>query len=245
MTDRKLKTYAIVMTVLFVLAAGAFGWSIVKGSSSGPAAHNGGSGESGMSSAAADKNRAVIGWNTTMKQLDYDADIVFFGDSLTSRSDFRPFFPDKKIVTLGCPGDTLWAMQARVEAVGAVNPGQVFVLGGENGLKDDNVDECIAEYDRLLAMLKAEVPEAQIIMLSALPLREEMQPDMCSNDAINEFNGRLPALAEKYNCDYVYIHDLYLDENGELDKSFTEDGLHITSEAYDRWAGAIRPYIEN
>ena len=133
MNNRKLKTYSVIITILFVLVTAAFTFILIKGSNNDMTDDKiaDGSGEK-------TRNLAFNGWNNTLVKLDYDSDIVFFGDSHTSRSDFRSFFPEKKIVTLGCPGDNLIGMQKRVKGVAAVNPEQVFVRGGENGLRADN-----------------------------------------------------------------------------------------------------------
>ena len=99
-------------------------------------------------------NWAVAGWNNTLYKLDYDADVVFFGDSITHDSDFREFFPEKKIVNCGYPGDDLEGMIERVYPLAKLTPETVFVLGGINGLTDKNVDESIAVYSRLIDTLK-------------------------------------------------------------------------------------------
>lgn len=38
------------------------------------------------------------GWTNTLQKLDYDADIAFFGNSITCMSDFQKSFPDKKLL---------------------------------------------------------------------------------------------------------------------------------------------------
>lgn len=39
------------------------------------------------------------GWTNTLQKLDYDADIAFFGNSITCMSNFQKSFPDKKSLT--------------------------------------------------------------------------------------------------------------------------------------------------
>lgn len=238
MTDRKLKIYAIVVTVLFVFAAASCLFLVLNDKNTDFT-----EGKTEVSDSQKVRTLAFNGWNNTMMKLDYDSDIVFFGDSHTARSDFREFFPDKKTVTLGCPGDNLLGMQKRVPGIAAVTPEQVFVLGGENGLKADNIDKSIGQYENLITTIKEELPDTQLIILSALPVREDNRLGFCSNDVIVGFNEKLKPLAEDLGCDYVDIYSLYLDENGELDETLTEDGVHLKPEAYDRWAEAIRQYV--
>ena len=240
MKNRKLRIYATIITIMFILASVAFSLVFFRENYPYRIAVR-------MGWADGDNyqiNHAVRGWNNTLEKLDYDADIVFFGDSITCQSDFREYFPDKKIVTLGFPGDNLRGMQERVEGVAAVTPEQVFVLGGINGLQSYTVQVGIERYDTLLSLMKEQMPDTEIFVLSVLPVNEEMGAEACSNDVIDEFNEKIKVLAQNYGCTYVDINSLYKDDNGAMDKELTKDGVHLYPEAYDRWAEQIRPYIE-
>ena len=142
-------------------------------------------------------NWAVAGWNNTLYKLDYDADVVFFGDSITHDSDFREFFPEKKIVNCGYPGDDLEGMIERVYSLAKLTPETVFVLGGINGLTDKNVDESIAVYSRLIDTLKENLPDSKIVIQSVLPLSGKREPFICRNSTSLEFNGKLKRLTEE------------------------------------------------
>lgn len=241
MKDKKIKIYAIVVTIFFILATIAFGMVFFRENYPQRIAVR-------MGWIDNDENReinyAVRGWNNTLEKLDYDADIVFFGDSITAQSDFREYFPEKKIVTLGYPGDNLLGMQERVEGVAAVNPEQVFVLGGINGLKSYTEQVGLERYDTLLSMLKEQLPNAEIYVISVLPISKDKELEVCSNEVINDFNSELVLLVDKYGFTYVDIHSLYVDNNGAMDENLTKDGVHLYSEAYDKWAEKIRPFIE-
>lgn len=65
---------------------------------------------------------ALNGWTNTLQKLDYDADIAFFGNSITCMSDFQKSFPDKKVINLGYPGDTMKGMVLRMAMLKAVEP---------------------------------------------------------------------------------------------------------------------------
>ena len=185
---------------------------------------------------------AVVGWNNTLIKLDYDADIVFFGDSITRASDFREYFPDFKIVNSGYSGDTLKGMISRVSGVAAVEPEKVFVLGGINGLTDTNADVCIGIYAKLLDSLKETLPDAEIYIQSVLPISHEKEKVYCLNTSIVDFNAKLVKLAEEKGVTFVNLYPLY-ELNGEMDPELTADGIHLTPEAYDLWAAEIEQYI--
>ena len=186
---------------------------------------------------------AVGGWNNTLMKMDYDADIVFLGDSITAASDFRAYFPNRKIVNLGYHGDTLVGMIDRVPGVAAVSPEKVFVMGGINGLTDLNADICLNTYSQLLDELAEALPESQIYVQSTLPIAAVRERYGCSNRTIADFNQALDTMAQQRGMTFVDLHSLY-SKGGEMDPEYSYDGLHLLSQAYALWADAITPYID-
>jgi len=187
--------------------------------------------------------QAVSSWTHTLEKMDYDSEIVFFGDSITEGSDFREYFPDRRIVNLGYSGDMLTGMIDRVPMVRAVSPEKVFLLGGINGLHDTNVEECAANYAVLLDKLREAVPEAEIYAQSVLPMSAEKEEEFCHNTAIQELNEQIKALAGERGMIYVDLYSLY-EADGVMNPELTTDGVHLRPEAYERWAEAIREYVD-
>lgn len=233
-----LKIYAISITACAILVFAAFGVVF----------HHAGYDTKvlvklGIIEATAQTNWAVVGWNNTLEKLNYDADIVFFGDSITRGSDFREYFPEKKIVNSGYPGDTLVGMIDRVSGVAAVSPEKVFVLGGINGLTDVNIDNCISTYSDLIDELLEALPEADIYIQSVLPISSSKELSVCHNSTIVKFNSTLEQLASEKGVSYVDLFSLY-EVNGEMNPELTKDGVHIYPEAYSLWAEEIAKYID-
>ena len=50
-------------------------------------------------------------------------------------------------------------------------------------------------------------------------------------------------LAKRYNCTYIDIYHLYANEQDELPKEITRDGVHLYPDQYGKWTEAIRTYI--
>jgi len=240
MENRSYKIYSIIITAIFILTLSAFVVLFCRENYPERIAIRMGLLEGNERKI----NYAVMGWNNTLEKLDYDSDIVFFGDSIIANSDFREYFPNKEIVTLGYPGDTLLGMEDRVEGVIALLPEQIFVMGGVNGLKSYTIQVGLDRYDTLLSMIKDGLPSVDIYVLSVLPVSAEKEKDVCDNEVIDKFNKDLKILAEKYNCTYVDLNSLYKDENGKMKEDFTIDGVHLRLESYDIWADEIRQYIK-
>ncbi len=178
----------------------------------------------------------------TDETVQFGCDLVFFGDSITAESDFNEFFPDCSIVNLGVFGDTLEDMLARVDAVQAANPRQIFLLGGINSLRPDNVDLCVQQYDDLLDALMVACPQAAICVESVLPVGKELDPDGNVNDAVRRFNDALERLAREKGCAFADLYGKY-EQDGGLNPALTRDGVHLNYTAYGPWADCIAHLI--
>ena len=56
-------------------------------------------------------------------------------------------------------------------------------------------------------------------------------------------NKEYTKLCEKYNCVWLDLRDKLSDEQGELKKDFTFDGLHINAKAYEIIAENVIPML--
>ena len=56
---------------------------------------------------------------------------------------------------------------------------------------------------------------------------------------VTAFNASLKKMAQEFRCTWIDLHALMRDENGELKQEFTNDGLHLTDQAYQLWRTEI------
>lgn len=184
----------------------------------------------------------AISWERCLKYMNCRADVVFFGDSLTSAGAFHEQFPDVKIVNLGSSGEGLASMLGRVSTVQALSPKKVFLLGGINGLTDHNVPCCLSQYEDLLNALQEALPETQLYVQSVLPITKVRSRTLCKNTTIQTFNAGIKALAERHGVTYIDLHGLYF-RGGEMDPDCVKDGLHLTPEAYAPWYQTLKQHL--
>jgi lysophospholipase L1-like esterase len=189
-------------------------------------------------------NWAVKGWNNTIEKLDCQRDVVFFGSSSISNSDFRHFFPEVTIANMGYSGDNLKSMARRIPTIRYFQPKAVFITAGFNGLVAQDMEEFRTAYSTFTQMLLDSVPNADIYLQSLLPIsKEKEKKTKVSNEKIAKANQEIRAIAEQNpRCTYIDIFSLYY-ENGELPQALTKDGQHLYPFAYDRWADKIAPYM--
>ncbi|MBQ5320602.1 MAG: hypothetical protein J6K88_00845 [Oscillospiraceae bacterium] len=190
-----------------------------------------------------DKDWKMKAWEACLQKISYRADIAFLGDSITHLSQFQKDFPDKEIISLGVPGYPVAAFWEYVQMLKASGAEKVFIMGGINGLKDDNIDEIVADYKALLDYINEEVPERKFYIQSALPVTESAQERYCQNTSVRIYNEKLKALAKEYGATYIELHKFFLDEKENLKENLTGDGVHPLPAVYKKWAEEIKPYI--
>ena len=182
---------------------------------------------------------AVRGWTNTLEQLGYDADIVFFGNSITYGAHFNKYFQDLEVVNLGYPGDNIKGMLERLPQIRCLKPEKVFVMAGINN-RGTSDDKFRMQYAELIDSLLTVVPAECIYVESMLPVNYFRKDQ--DNDDIVRRNGYIKTIANNKGCRFIDLHSVY-SRNGELPAELTIDGLHLRDEAYSLWAEAIRRYV--
>ncbi len=186
--------------------------------------------------------RAIQGWNNSIEKLHLNFDAVFFGNSITKGGDFKLFFPDINILNLGYPGDNIIGMRNRVFMLKTIQPDKIFIMAGINDLFTIDIDEYKNRYQALIDDIQKNCPDANIYIQSLLPCNHYII-EAIPNETIIKANNIAYKLAVQNNCTFINLYNLYCDENGELRKELTTDGLHLTPTAYNIWAEQIRAYI--
>lgn len=178
--------------------------------------------------------KCLQAWTNSLRQMNAKADIVFFGDSLTYYGDFASVFPDKVVCNLGLRGDTIQGMIDRVELVRMLKPEQVFLMAGINDVANRNSDDFESLYEELLSRMMVVLPNTDIIIQSMLPVNDIDFTISCSNKQILDKNIIIHDLAERYKLVFFDLFRLF-GNKGYLLKNMTNDGIHLTSQAYKEW----------
>ena len=186
---------------------------------------------------------SIKGWTNTLRKLNIDVDVVFFGNSITCGSSFEQYFPDVKICNLGYPGDGTKRMLLRVEQIKEVNPEKVFLMAGVNGLASQSIQEFSRGYKALVDSIVAVLPDAEIYLQSILPVNTSIRGDKkLNNDKIKRCNAFIQEYAKQKECIYIDLYNLYV-EDDMMPAKYTKDGLHLNPEAYNIWADEIKKYL--
>lgn len=186
-------------------------------------------------------NCCVDSWNNCIEKLDMQVEVVFFGDSHIAGGDFQKAFPDVQSINLGYIGEDTKGMLRRVDAIAAVHPKKVFLMGGINGLYNQSLDDFEFWYAALVDSIRSAVPDAELYLHTLLPVTA--WSDYCDNTKITEANKIIARIAEDRHLTLIDLHSRYI-VNNALSDSMSYDGLHLTMDAYAIWYNVINKYIQ-
>ena len=162
--------------------------------------------------------------------------IVFCGDSLTKGWEMYNLFDQpQKIYVNGVESCTSADILKRIEPIAAKRPHKLFLMIGINEIKAQN--RIIDNYDKIIKKIQELSPDTIIYVQSILPTRTKT----IDNADIVATNNRLKALCTRQN-QFVRFLDIYapfLADDGKLGPNFTEDGIHLTKNAYSLWKKLI------
>lgn len=206
------------------------------------------------------KNSSINKLNNSLKEekSSYDKEIktmtdnynnyLFLGDSITEFYDLDKYFPNMPVVNSGISGNTtediLNDMKGRVYDY---NPSKVFLLIGTNDLRDEkSVDEVVDNIKKIIEEIKINRKGAEVYLESIYPVNEKINKkvvELRNNPDINEINDKIKKYAEEENITYIDLHKKLINDEGDLDKKYTKDGLHLNEEGYKIVTEEIMKYL--
>lgn len=176
---------------------------------------------------------------------------VFFGDSLTELCDTEKFYPDIPNINRGISGETTSGMLNRLDSnILALSPVNIVFLGGTNDIgAGTDIQTIVSNIDAILSRIREQLPECRVFVQSLYPVNSHKKPAFLNvvgrrtNEAILQVNALLPDVCENNGATYVNVHDLLADEDGNLNRHYTMDGLHINAEGYKIVTAEVNRYL--
>lgn len=183
--------------------------------------------------------------------------VLFFGDSITELYDIDKYFPNIKIkYNSGVSGATseslIWICD---EAVIKYRPNAMVFLVGTNDLGNTNMRsprEIALNVKNIIDLVKGNLPDIKIVLISALPCNEELQGEavgkiMRSNKNIKVLNLEYQENLKYFNNTiFVDAFDQLIDKDtNNIKEDCSEDGLHLTEKGYGILTKILKPVIES
>ena len=176
--------------------------------------------------------------------------IVFFGDSITEQYKLDKFFHEPYIINKGVGGDKTEDLLERIEKdVYQYNPSDVIILVGINDIFHDiNDDDILLNIETIVNDIKLNRPAANIFVESIYPINEKLinenKEHKVYNKNIKSINKEIKQMCLQNGVTYINVFDSLTDEEGNLKKLYTKEGLHLTNLGYLRVTSVLQEYIK-
>ena len=180
-----------------------------------------------------------------------EPDMIFIGDSIVEYYPLQELLGTAKtIVNRGIRGYQTGLLLDNLDAHlygDAVD--QIVLLIGTNDIgKDIPMNEALDNLERVIQSIAREYPLSQIKLVSILPVNEGEEYKQTvyirTNEKIREWNQAYEALASAYmQVDFVPIYDSLTDSEGQLQSTYTTDGLHLSVAGYQALSDALKTYL--
>ena len=174
-----------------------------------------------------------------------DDNFVFLGDSITNGYNLDEYYPEYPTVKSGVNGyKTQDILNNMNKMVYIYNPSKVFLLIGINDIHAGKSKEYIINnIEKIIDNIKENRKNAKIYVESIYPVNSKMRSNS-KNDFTIEVNKAIKKLCKEKNIVYINIHDLLTDNNGDLKKKYTTDGLHLSEDGYKIVTKEITKYLQ-
>lgn len=150
--------------------------------------------------------------------------IILLGDSIT---EFNPLRHDD-ILNMGVHGDTTENILLRVKKSEKIRCKKVILKAGINDiLKKFTLNKSYNLYKEILLTLEENYKE--IILLSVLPIEKYSKINM----KVRKLNKLIEDLAMCHNLKFLDLYPLFCDENLNLRKEYSTDGIHLSPAGYE------------
>ncbi len=174
-------------------------------------------------------------------------DIVMLGNSITHYNEWAELLDNPKVRNRGISGDVVQGIQDRLESVVEGHPAKIFLMIGVNDVSHDLTADSIVEAQlALIDRIMRETPKTKLYVQSVLPINNSFgryKKLKGKEQVVRDINIKLRPEVEKRGLQWIELYSAMTDEEGNLRKDLTNDGLHLLPEAYEIWIEILRPYI--
>lgn len=173
--------------------------------------------------------------NRTVQQASHD--LVFIGDSLIADNNWQARMPFCTIHNYGVPGATTDDLLSSLANLGdrVPSPAAILIMIGTNDLLSGKIG-FVDTIRQVVIQLSQNFPTAEIIVTSLLP----MQLSSPNIEAIQWINEDIKTMTMQTGSCFL---DIFAKFTLAGDGLFQEDGVHLTSRAYDIWTKSLLEHV--
>ena len=187
--------------------------------------------------------------------------VLFLGDSITEGWGKAPhvwehYYGKMEPANFGIGGDQTQHVIWRIEngELDGIHPKVVVLMLGTNNAATHTGEEIAAADQKIIAMIRAKIPETKVLLLAIFPRDARRNPEGLITDAaiadaakrmaaIDRANALLAKLDDGVNLRFLDIGDKFLGRDGKIPWTIMPDQLHPTAAGYQLWAEAMQPLL--
>ncbi|MDR1552514.1 MAG: GDSL-type esterase/lipase family protein [Prevotellaceae bacterium] len=176
------------------------------------------------------------------------SDIIFIGNSITDGCEWSELFNNLNVKNRGISADRSYWMLERLDYIIAGKPRKLFVQAGTNDLGAGHSPQSVTDnIAKLIDRFRAESPKTELYIQSIFPVNSDFEKYAKSHGSkgkeIIETNELLKQLCTQKNITFIDVYSKLADENGKLNRAYTNDGLHLMGSGYLVWKKVIERYL--
>ena len=124
----------------------------------------------------------------------------------------------------------------------------IILVGINDILHDINDDDILLNIETIVNDIKLNRPAANIFVESIYPINEKLinenKEHKVYNKNIKSINKEIKQMCLQNGVTYINVFDSLTDEEGNLKKLYTKEGLHLTNLGYLRVTSVLQEYIK-
>jgi lysophospholipase L1-like esterase len=170
-------------------------------------------------------------------------EVVWLGDSITDGGEWSELFPGINTLNRGISADNTFGILARLYEVTRRKPAKIFLLIGINDIaRNIPVSTICQNYLKIVQQIKQESPATALYLQTLLPTNNEFKDfpkHQNKTEQVLTINDFIKSLARSHQVQVIDLHAAFADANGQLNKKYTNDGLHLMGAGYQHWKTII------
>ena len=175
---------------------------------------------------------------------DQKKEVVWLGDSITDGGEWSELFPGITTLNRGISADNTFGILNRLYEIIKRKPAKIFLLLGINDIGRNIPDSIILRnYKHIADSIHIQLPHTKFYIQSILPTNNnytDFKNHQNKTSHILFINEALKKLCSNPQTIFVDLYSHFTDEEGKLDKRFTNDGLHLTGTGYKKWKQVLQ-----
>lgn len=202
-------------------------------------------------------NRFLSRHKLVEQQRGKTVDLVLLGDSIMHfwewkhPASWKKLTQGRTVLNLGYGGDrtqnVIWRVE-NGELDGYKAKNIVLMIGtNNNSSKDTNPANVAAAIEKIVALVRAKQPDAQLILHPIFPRGASANSSRHADARVrnDKTNALLKTFADAHpEIKWIDFNDKMVDSTGWVPRTIMADEIHPTDAGYDFWMDAILPHLK-